>query len=534
MLWIVTVPRGRGGAATVCVTPRLPCRRPVTPVTSSAACRWVGGLPGAQSHTVQWCGAATGDAPTESAVQAGALCTAGQPVLTAVARSGRQELYLPREHLVWGSQTLGPPRAGCAETSDATDDQGALCEHHRRRLKWNNPRGTIALQIQISTLRPDHALDEFRSLRNPSSSRTSLQQAVPPQQHPDQAAAVSHPDSPSSRFAMPGDQERSKRRITAPRGTIRPHPGFDEEAALSQARTLRRALQRPVDTMTVIEVLTKYTLEERQYIEDLYNVSSADRGEPPLQQAVRAAFSYNVQATLLALLQWRNQYLAGSARRALSARPTDKATLIELFCGQSPAELRDLVVAYDRLHDRCLQAELRVQLGGELRELALALTALRREEAAPAGDNAARELAGRLATAGQRRDARVFIKEFSTASYPLLRRAFEMFPEINPSRADIESSIRSSFSGDIRAGLLAAAQCVSDQPAYFAERLYRAMWGPGTDDAALIRILVCRAEVDLQNVKEAYQRRYGKSLAAAVEDDTSGYYWRSLRAIIKP
>ncbi|KAF0301069.1 Annexin A13 [Amphibalanus amphitrite] len=329
---------------------------------------------------------------------------------------------------------------------------------------------------------------------------------------------------------MPRGSDSSGRRIRAPRGTIRPHPGFDEETALAQVRTLYRALQRPVDTAAVISVLTKYTLHERKYVEDVYNVQH----EPKLQHALRAAFSYNAQATLLALLQWHNQFLAVAARRALVARPTDKATLIELFCGQSQDELRDLVRTYDRLHSRPLQAELRAQLNGELRQLALALIALNRDQSELPGDNAARELAGRLAAAGQGRDAEMFISAFSTASYPLLRRAFELLPEVNPSHADIQTVIRASFGGDIRTGLLAVAQCVADQPGYFAERLYRAMRGLGTDDTALIRILVSRAENDLQNIKDAYHQRYGKSLAAAVEDDTSGTYWHCLRAIIKP
>ena len=56
---------------------------------------------------------------------------------------------------------------------------------------------------------------------------------------------------------MPRHDSSGSRRGALPRGTIRPHPGFDEEAALAQVRTLRRALQRPVDAGAVIEVLTK-------------------------------------------------------------------------------------------------------------------------------------------------------------------------------------------------------------------------------------------------------------------------------------
>ncbi|XP_037081244.1 annexin A13-like [Pollicipes pollicipes] len=201
--------------------------------------------------------------------------------------------------------------------------------------------------------------------------------------------------------------------IIAPRGTIRPHKGFDEEAALAQAKILRTALQKPTNTNAIIGVLTKHTLEERKYVEDVYNAQHS----PPLQEALRHEFCGHLRETLLALLQWPNQYLAGWTQRAMRGASTDQKTLFEVLCGREPADLQD---------------------------------------------------------------------------------------------------------------------CGADRPAYFAERLYRAMRGLGTDEGTLIRILVTRSEADLENIKEAYQRRYGKSLADAVEDDTSGYFWRCLKAIIKP
>lgn len=58
---------------------------------------------------------------------------------------------------------------------------------------------------------------------------------------------------------------------------------------------------------------------------------------------------------------------------------------------------------------------------------------------------------------------------------------------------------------------------VHNRPAYFAERLEAAMKGLGTDDDALIRIIVSRCEIDLANIKYEYERINGKTLLSAVK-----------------
>ncbi|XP_037073198.1 annexin A13-like [Pollicipes pollicipes] len=320
--------------------------------------------------------------------------------------------------------------------------------------------------------------------------------------------------------------------ISAPRGTIKPHKNFDEEEATSQAKKLRRALRKPVDMATVIGILTKYTLEERKYLSDVYNAQYGGC----LLDAVQSESNFSLRETLLALLQWQNQYLADWAHRAMKGLGTNEKALIELFCGRTQAEIQDVVKTYHRLHGRSLEAALRSELSGDFLRLFLGLTQLERQQDAVVGDNRARELAEELYAAGEARrgkDADVFVRIFCTTDYALLRKVFAVYPEVSARGSSIEKAIRSEFGGDMKAGLLTMAQCITDQPSYFAEKLYRAMRGLGTDDSTLIRILVTRSEIDLENIKEAYQLRYGKSLAAAVADDTSGEYKKCLLAIIK-
>ena len=47
---------------------------------------------------------------------------------------------------------------------------------------------------------------------------------------------------------------------------------------------------------------------------------------------------------------------------------------------------------------------------------------------------------------------------------------------------------------------------------FFAGQLHRAMQGAGTDETTLNRVMVSRAEIDMEEIKKAFMSKYGKTL----------------------
>ncbi|CAL5339087.1 unnamed protein product [Camellia sinensis] len=72
--------------------------------------------------------------------------------------------------------------------------------------------------------------------------------------------------------------------------------------------------------------------------------------------------------------------------------------------------------------------------------------------------------------------------------------------------------------------LLTILQRVENPGKFFAKGLHKAMKSMGTDETSLTRIIVTRAEVDMQYIKAEYHKKYGKSLNDVVQSETSGPY----------
>lgn len=79
---------------------------------------------------------------------------------------------------------------------------------------------------------------------------------------------------------------------------------------------------------------------------------------------------------------------------------------------------------------------------------------------------------------------------------------------------------------------MSLVEVVQNSPGYFARRLYESMKGAGTNDKALIRVVVTRSEVDMVEIKEQFQVRFKKALPGYVKDDTSGDYKHLLLALV--
>uniref|UniRef100_A0AAR2LA53 Annexin n=1 Tax=Pygocentrus nattereri TaxID=42514 RepID=A0AAR2LA53_PYGNA len=226
---------------------------------------------------------------------------------------------------------------------------------------------------------------------------------------------------------------------------------------------------------------------------------------------LKSELSGNFEKVVLAMLKAPAQFDASELREAIKGAGTDEACLIEILSSRSNAEIREINQVYKAEYKKTLEEAITGDTSGHFRRLLVSLAQGNRDERETVDIALAKQDAQALYQAGENKlgtDESKFNAILCARSKAHLR--------------VIAACVKS------KNVFLSAVKCIKDTPAYFAERLYKAMKGLGTKDRTLIRIMVSRSEVDMLDIRQAYIKKYGKSLYTDISGDTSGDYKKLL------
>jgi len=198
------------------------------------------------------------------------------------------------------------------------------------------------------------------------------------------------------------------------------------------------------------------------------------------------------------------------------------------------AEIREIRAAYRIMFGKDLEQALVGETSGYFKRLLVSLCNAGRDESMQVDPARAKKSAQDLLQAGVKKwgtDEATFNAVLCAQNYAQLQTVFEEYRKM--AGHDIEQAIKGEFSGDIEDGLMAVVKSAKNPPAFFAERAYLSMVGMGTNDRALIRVIVSRCEKDMVQIKQEFQRLYGKTLDGFIAGDTSGKYKEGLIALVR-
>ncbi|XP_045123878.1 annexin A5-like [Portunus trituberculatus] len=310
-------------------------------------------------------------------------------------------------------------------------------------------------------------------------------------------------------------------------GTITANEDFDAERSCLRFRKAMKGLGTDFAVITR-ETVTHDNLQ-RQMIREAYKKHGRD-----LIKDLKEELGGTYADTILAMFESPYDLVVSALHYAFRNAGTNEKALTDLLCCRTSEELASLKERYEKRYNKTLDDQMESELSGEFQLLMRSLVAADRDQSqtvdAPKAKNDAQMLYDAGVGVKSEDDTEDFITIFNTRSYAQLQETFEEYHRL--AGQPIEDAIDTEFSGDMRKGLLAIVQRVRDPLGFYAERLNQTMAGLGTDDKALIRIIVSRSEIDLADIKECYKEKYDKELADDVRDDTSGEYQKLLLAII--
>lgn len=309
--------------------------------------------------------------------------------------------------------------------------------------------------------------------------------------------------------------------------TVFPSENFD---AGQDANALKAAMKGfGCDEQAIIDIICKRGIVQRLEIADTYKTLFGK----DLISHLKSELKGKLEDVIIALMTPLPAYYAKELHDAMNGLGTDEEALIEILCTLSNYGVQTICSFYQQLYNKTVESDLKGDTSGHFRKLCISLSQGNRNENPSVDEGLVKSDAQDLLEAGEAKwgtEESVFNSILVSRSYQHLRQVFSEYEKLTG--RDIEESIEKEFSGNIKDGLLAIVKCVKSKVGFFAERLYKSMKGLGTNDKTLIRIIVSRSEIDLEDIKKCFSEKYGETLQHWITGDTSGDYKKALLTIV--
>lgn len=309
--------------------------------------------------------------------------------------------------------------------------------------------------------------------------------------------------------------------------TIYPNSHFNAEASAKELRDAMKGLGTNEDE--IIKVLVSHDNRQRQEISSKYKQLFGRELDADLKSELGGHF----ETAIIALMTPTFLFLARELKRAMKGAGTDESVLIDILATKSNADVKTIKATYQAEFNRSLEDDIRSDTEGNFQHMLVSLCNAAREENPKVDTGLAKKDAQDILGAGEKHwgtEESVFNLVLCTRSFPQLRATFEAYRD--SSGFGIVDTIKRETSGSLQEGYLAIVNFVWDSNYYYAESLYNSIKGAGTNDEALIRLIVTRSEIDLKYVASAFQKTYGKHLQDFVKEDCGGEYRKLLLAVL--
>ncbi|MFS8015625.1 putative annexin [Helianthus anomalus] len=278
----------------------------------------------------------------------------------------------------------------------------------------------------------------------------------------------------------------------------------------------------------IIQILAHRNGDQRKKIRETYHETHGEDLLKDLDSELSSDFQHAVLLWTLEPAE-RDAYLVNQATKKLTA---SNWVIMEVACTRSSHQLLSVRQAYHAKYKKSMEEDVAHHTSGDFRKLLVPLVSAFRYE----GDEVNMTLA--------KTEAKTFHEKICDKAYSdddLIRiLTTRSKSQLNATFNHYNNQFGNAITKDLKADpeneylklLRSTIKCLTVPEKYYEKVLRLAINKLGTDEKALTRVVVTRAEVDLQRISEEYKRRNSVPLDRAIAGDTSGDYEKMLLALM--
>ena len=294
-------------------------------------------------------------------------------------------------------------------------------------------------------------------------------------------------------------------------------------APQKEAETLLKAIQDK-DEKAVIALCLRTTNDDRLKIlnayKDLYNQD--------LIGNFKNIFKDNFLKTLIALFTEPIEYDVNELKEAINTKNVD--TLIEIIASRPQEILKQIKDKYNKKYKSDLIKDVENKTSGNVKKILLSFLECKRSTNTQPNIEKCKKIASELFKAGEGKigtDKSVFVKHFSTLSPNELKEVYIAYPKY-AYKHNLMIAIDREFSGDLQKILRNITLSSINLSSFYACRVDDALKENSINNNILIRVLVSRSDIDMEEINKLFLKEIKKEIYDVVRGKGISWDYKTL------
>lgn len=280
----------------------------------------------------------------------------------------------------------------------------------------------------------------------------------------------------------------------------------------------------------IIDILSQRKYQQRQKIYTTFNKTYNKDLISELQKYFSGRNSFDELISLLFTNPIEND--CNFLRNAIKGISCDMETIIEILTTRPSFMIKQIITKYQELFKgKGLMKEIESCSSGIIKKILVALLENNRSENSSPNLEECQEKAEKLKHEGVKRwegNNSFFIKIFTTSSPMEIVYISRMFHKMMG--FNIIQGIDNEYSGDAKKFLTIFVFALLSPSEYFASKLNKAI--TGKNEKIILRILVSRNEIDIEEIKQYYNQLFGKEMINDLKNNFSGDYFKLISKLV--